>query len=192
MKRHQLLSFAFLILTSASTASIDGREISFKPWRSPANGGINVLYCYLRVNGISCEYSDLIKEQSSESEAKRHTVSTLAKIASSKGLPLRPFSLTMDELNSCAKPVIVHMDGETPDAGAFLLLINMNDEVYFINGPSATLQSMSRENFRRVWSGIALLPVPNRKRESFWGIAGVCIGVIIFLCTWSTHRDKYS
>ena len=81
----------------------------------------------------------------------------------------------MDELRSCPKPVIVHMDGTSPDEGAFLLIIRLTDHhVLYMNGPSGTLDMMSAKDFRRVWSGAALLPKPEAAN-------GVMISIVAFL-----------
>ena len=62
------------------------------------------------------------------------------------------------------------MDGESPEAGAFLLLINFGDhEVVYMNGPWATVQVMSSEDFRRVWSGVALIPAESHSHR------GLCL-----------------
>src|SRR5262249_14689276 len=98
------------------------------------------------------------------------------------GVEMQAVALTMNELKSCAKPVIVHADGETPDAGTFLLLLNINDQrVEFINGPSATFQSLQIEDFRRVWSGVALMPAPPPWRNAIRCGAGFGAGLILAL-----------
>lgn len=155
------------------------QEISSYAWRCPANGGVNVLYCYLGAHGIQCQYGDLVRHQLQEGTAKGHTAITLTHLAAKTGRPLRVVSLTMHELTTCSKPVIVHMDGRTPEAGAFLLVLNISETaVIFVNGPTATIQTMSRESFRRVWSGIALLPVSDHNKLIGFSTIGFSIGLI--------------
>ena len=152
--------------------------MAFNPWRCSANGGINALYCYLRVHQVNCDYASLVKEQSIEVGAAPCSALTLVHLAAKNGLSLQAVSLTMDELYSCAKPVIVHMDGETPEIGAFLMILSNNDTtIYFVNGPSATIQALTKEDFRRVWSGIALLPKADRKKDTIFGIIGFSAGL---------------
>lgn len=171
---------AVLLLSAGSAVLCSGtHSASSQVWRCPANGGINVLYCYLRANGIACEYSRLVKDQMGEAKT-RQTAAVLARVATRNGLPMRPFLLTIDQLWSCPKPVIVHIDGETPEAGAFLLLMSITKQsVFFVNGPSASIQSVSREDFRRIWSGIAVLPVTPRTNNVAFCAAGL-IGGLMF------------
>jgi hypothetical protein len=151
-------------------------------WRNAANGGINVLYCYLGVNKVRLDYKQLREQRFREFGTNTDTALTLARLATEQGLPLRPFSLTMQELRSCAKPVIVHMDGETPEAGAFLLVFDVvKDKVYYVNGPSVSVHVISVEDFRRAWSGVALLPSTSGKKQAVFSLAGLALGFIFVL-----------
>src|SRR5436853_6347775 len=72
----------------------------------------------------------------------------------------------MSDLAWCPLPLIAHMDGRTPEEGAFLLVLSLaDDKVIFLNGPTVTIHILSRENFRRVWSGFALLPSGTNPRK---------------------------
>ncbi len=176
--------FALLLLSVRGATSTVHGEVSSKPWRCAVNGGINVFYCYLGVYGVMCQYSNLVREQAEDLQAEgmtTHSALTLAHLSRNHGLPLQVVSLTMDELRSCAKPCIVHLDGKTPEAGAFLLVFGITgNSVYFVNGPSTTIHQLSVEDFRRVWSGIALLPEANRAKKNavFCGI-GLSAGLIL-------------
>ena len=56
------------------------------------------------------------------------------------------------------------IDGDSPDNGVFILLLNVTDHVaYFVNGPTASYETMTYEEFLRRWTGVALLP---RRRSS--------------------------
>jgi hypothetical protein len=156
----------------------DGSRI----WRCPENGGINVLYCYLRVNDLKCEYADLLREESNIIGNGNCSLLTLAELSSKHAVRLRPVSLTVDELFACPKPVVVHMDGRRPDVGAFLLVLDVNGlVVHFLNGPSATIHELPLEDFRRVWSGYALLPGVNSAKDEFLGLLGMAVGLAFSL-----------
>lgn len=144
-------------------------------WRSAQNGGINALYCLLRFRGVPCEYAQLAREN------RRSAVDSaggLVRLASAQGVLLRASSLSLDELARLSLPVIVHMDGQTPAAGAFLLVFGFsNDVIYYVNGPTASVHALGRDDFRRVWSGVALLPA----EDNGWaaaGAAGLCLGLL--------------
>lgn len=153
----------------------------FPAWRCPANGGINILYCYLRINRIPCGYSNLLRSQDKVLDNREFTALTMEQLAAQNGLPLKAVALTMKDLKACSLPVIVHMDGESPQAGAFLLIFGISDhEVDFMYGPSASIGNMDLESFMRVWSGTALLPTKeHHKHELIPFICGFGIGLVL-------------
>jgi ABC-type bacteriocin/lantibiotic exporter with double-glycine peptidase domain len=118
------------------------------------------------------------------------TAATLVHLAQKSGVRLRTVSLTMKELDSCAKPVIVHVDSDTPEAGSFLLLLSIADEqVMFIDGPSACMHAMSVEDFRRVWSGFALLPTADPKQDLVYGAIGF-LAALLLLAVWGPRSQN--
>lgn len=194
VKRRRLpVIFASLFLCVAFTITTRAVDPLFRPWRSPANGGVNVLYCYLLAHGVPCDYSNLLKEQAEEVGTGQHTVATLAHLAAKNGLPLQPISLTMNELLSCAQPVIVHMDGESPEAGAFLLILSITDKsMHYLNGPSVSIHRIGLDDFRRVWSGVALLPKTSRRQDVVFAMIGFSIGIILTLALLFTRSPRSS
>src|SRR6185369_15479340 len=86
---------AFLTFPSVY-ASAPGEQTFAGRWRDKAHGGVNVLYCYLRLNGIPCNYSNLVKQ--ADLETQPQSALTLARLAARSGQPLRTVSLTFDQL----------------------------------------------------------------------------------------------
>lgn len=176
-----LVACLFVAVSLACTVVWPAEETPVRPWRCAENGGVNVLFCYLRAHGIRCDYAELLGRQAALGTASRNAAG-LERIALEEGSPLRTVSLTMETLSSCEFPLIVHMDGATPEAGAFLLVVSMTPRiVYYVNGPSATIQSMDRESFRRVWSGCAFVPPSRRKRDFWLSVAGFGLGLALQL-----------
>jgi len=152
------LAFLLLLLLPTVVMASNAQDQS-SPWRCAENGGINVLYIYLKVLGVPCRYSELQKEQLDETGRAAHSAATLACLARKHGASLCPVSLTMKQLSSCNLPVIVHLDLESPDAGVFMLVTAVSAQrIVCVDGPSATMRGMALEDFRRVWSGVAMLP----------------------------------
>jgi ABC-type bacteriocin/lantibiotic exporter with double-glycine peptidase domain len=177
-----------LLLCALLLGSFVSSAQDLSSWRSPEGGGINALYCYLRVNGVKCDYTDLLRELKSDSTTTYSAI-TLAHLAAKHGFPLRAVSLTVDELRSCPRPVIVHIDGESPEAGAFLLVFAMpRGSVDYMNGPSATIQKMSNEDFRRVWSGVVLLPEVDKKWNLVFYGGGFCLALFSVILLRSLCR----
>jgi hypothetical protein len=155
-------------------------------WRTLSNGGINVLYCYMRISGAAVTY-EALKQHVDKLGSQPESVSTLIAVAEKHGVHLRPMEMRLTDLARADLPVIVHVDGETPETGAFLLVLDITPlKLDFINGPSATIGSISRDEFQRVWSGVALVP----KRSQIGNLAVCIVGVIIGLCVASLISTK--
>ena len=99
MKSEELLALFFILvfLRLASAVSASDKDPAWQPWRSPKNQGINVLFCYLHVNKVACEYSDLVKEQMQEVGTGSYSAMTLVHLAARYGVTLHVTSLTMKE-----------------------------------------------------------------------------------------------
>ena len=168
-----------------SMSALAGNDIdsSSSNWRCPANGGINILYCYLRINGITCNYSNLLHRQEDILGHREFTALTMEQLAAKNGLQLKVVSLKMEDLKACSLPVIVHIDGDSPQIGAFLLLFGISDrEVNFMYGPSASISNMDLESFMRIWSGTALLPAKEPHKEIILFLLGSGIGLVLTGC----------
>ncbi|HLX72685.1 MAG TPA: cysteine peptidase family C39 domain-containing protein [Verrucomicrobiae bacterium] len=156
--------------------------VTFQPWRCDQCGGVNVLFCYLQVNGVKVDYHDLQKE--SELLGTESAL-TLCQLAAQHGVKLRPVTLTIKQLQSCPMPVIAHIDGPSPDSGAFVLLMNAKEPPIFVNGPSAMIREISSENFLRCWSGVVLLPPTTVATSAKWYLAGLALGTALSVLNWS-------
>lgn len=183
--------FAGMTFSLATFAVAAQNNPSFVPWRTPANGGINALYCYLQTHGIRCDYAKLLAEQALDTGGAPCTAVTLEHLAAKNGWPLYSFKLTPAELAACSKPVLVHMEGESRESGAFLLLLSYDKrQINYLNGPTATIETMRPDDFERVWSGIALLPARRYKRDVWSGIAGMLAGSALVLILRRTQTRR--
>jgi hypothetical protein len=178
-------------LSLISSSSTRGADSIPAPWRTPANGGVNVLFCVLRTNARDCDYSELL-EQHRKDGGPSDAVS-LARLAAHYGVRLEPRRLTVKELSSAPMPVIVHMDGDSPEAGAFLLLLRISSGiVYYVNGPTATIGEMRLSDFRRIWSGVALLPSSDRIGAILAYFTGFIVGLLAVANRLVGRRRSFS
>lgn len=177
--------FGLLVCVRLLT-SVQAEEPPSPPWRTAERGGLNALFCYLRVHGVSCEYSELVEQHLHAAGTDSCTAISVAQLAGRFGRPLAPASLTIKDLISCSLPILVYMDGLSPGDGAFLLVLSVDGGiVQYFNGPTATMNSMTMGDFRRVWSGIALVSVTRRDGgvACFTGaIVGISLAFIARVC----------
>lgn len=124
-------------------------------WRDADHGGLNVLYLFLRVHGWTGSYLDLMAK--SPTRDLPATLSDLKATARNCGWSVRGRRLSPADLYSLDLPAIIHVDGDSPGTGAFLLFLGINKtQVLYCDGPSATVQQLDRESFLRRWSGVVL------------------------------------
>jgi ABC-type bacteriocin/lantibiotic exporter with double-glycine peptidase domain len=184
-KPTQFAMFLVGVISLIAISALGEEHINavFPIWRCPANGGVNIIYCYLRINRIPCDYSNLLRNQKEILGNGEFTALTMEQLAAKNGLPLKTVALTLKDLKTCSLPVIVHIDGESPQAGAFLLLFGISDhDVAFMYGPSASIRSMDLESFKRVWSGTALLPSKDHYKQNITLlIFGFGIGLVLII-----------
>jgi len=158
-------------------------------WRSPANDGINAMYCYLRINGIQCDYSALAAQGFQSN--RQATLLSLSRLGERNGRPLQAALLTIEQLKTCEMPVLIQLSDRTPEAGKFVLLFRINDEkVDWLCGNSATIASVDMSTFRRQWEGAALIPKAQSLRDSCTGFACLLLGFLVPLCIPKRKRHS--
>ena len=119
MSGARIRSIEFLVVILAFAGCLDpGEQIRFF-WRTRPM--VASTYCLLpSVHRIRCNYDDLVQNQANR-RSKRHTPLTLI-IADECGAA--PAGLTVDGSTWIRPlPVIVRLDGNTPETGAFQLVI---------------------------------------------------------------------
>jgi hypothetical protein len=129
--------------------------------RAPANDGVNCLYAQLRLLGYRDAYP--VYRQRLPLAEGPVTIDALAAAARSLGYDMVPLQLTVDELARLSAPVIVHFEENSLERGRFHLFLGLaEDRAYLVDGTRVTVSSMPRDNFRRNWTGFALVNRPAR------------------------------
>jgi len=152
--------------------------------RIPENDAANCLYLQLRLLGYRDSY-DVFREQLPADPASL-TLKEMAAIGRSLGFGHTPVKMTVSELVSTQSPVILHFESHGVNSGQFMLFLWMYDDetkVTLIDGAHVSFREMSRDEFRRSWTGYALIVRP----PVDWGVwirrsaaTLVCVG----LCFW--------
>ena len=108
--------------------------------------------------------------------ARNVSLSELSRASHALGQSLKPVKTTPKRLAAMPMPVIVHMYDEGEQHGHYVVLFTVDKDQYrVINTAYMTLELVSTDDFRRRWSGYALVPV---MRERQWTIAmsfGCCV-----------------
>jgi ABC-type bacteriocin/lantibiotic exporter with double-glycine peptidase domain len=158
------------------------REISAQHrWRDAEHGGLNALYVLLRLRGFREPYERCLVV--APNNKPPNSLSDLIATAKRLGYRLQSRRLSPDELEAVSLPVIVHLDGDDPSTGGFLLLLAVHKrDCLYMDGPSATINTMEREGFFRRWSGIVVYPEaePTWPLELFAGIAVAAVAQLYF------------
>jgi hypothetical protein len=187
------ITSSFCVLIASPVGAVAGEQASKllqnadtpspKFWRDARHGGLNALYVLIRLYGYQGRYEHLLAM--APGSEPPNTLADLLSTAVKSGYALTARRLAPDDLGHVPLPAIVHVDGDDPAAGTFLLLLIVRDkELICFNGASATIVSISRERFLRSWSGICLYP----NVRAGW-FTEILLGAVIGLsfgccCTW--------
>ena len=135
-------------------------------WRTAQRQGVNALFCYLRARDVECDYNDLVIKQTKLLENGAFSAKTLIQLAGHYGVTINAVSLTMNELNNIERPLIAFMTTDSIDNASFVLLLDAaDDDIYYMDGKTGIIHSFTIEEFRRLWSGIALVSTARQKRN---------------------------
>ncbi len=151
-------------------------------WRAPAADAINALDLYCKViKHAAC------RETIAQSlpHTQRVTIAQLAEAARARGVSLQAVRPPIASLETAAFPVIVHLLDDKEQNGGFYLLLSYNaNQVEVVNAALATIEIIGADEFRRRWSGYAL--VRDETELSSVGTAGVVLvtlaGYLLFRC----------
>lgn len=193
LSKHAMIALIASMLAAHSGAQVEeDREIT-RWWRNIANGEVNTLYSYLHMLGQDPSYTTLHRNMERILVTKgEKNILTIKRAAEMEGVSLECRQLNIAELRTFAKPVILHIDGKTPEAGAYLIVFSVQSEqVYFINGTTASIRSLSIEEFMRLWSGVALLPVRSAAGAMTYCGLAMIIGFVatVLLRRWHCRTD---
>jgi len=115
------------------------------------------------------------------------TLGEMATIGKTLGFRLTSVKMTVSELASAKTPAILHFESHGVNSGQYMLFLWMyHDEskVALIDGARVSFKELSRDEFRRSWTGYALIAQPPVN----WGtwirlsaVTVVCVGLYFCL-----------
>lgn len=144
-------------------------------WRTESLQGTNALHLLLQLSGRSPEYGRVKATLARKGE--HPSLLHLRDAAADLGLPCEVRRSSPAELGVGTFPVVTLMDLHPDQGGVYVLLVNFNGTSWqMIDGTSATLISLSDDEFRRTWSGVVLAPRPAR---SVWPTS-LAVGLAVF------------
>lgn len=133
-------------------------------WRDAEHGGQNCLYVFLRlITGKQLDYASLTDSDGLPPQSLVQLGTIASRYTTRAAIrQLKPADLTDLEV-----PALVHLNGDDAVHGCFVLLLQQQGQnLVFMNGPSATISAMTREDFLRRWSGYCLVRLESSNR--FW------------------------
>lgn len=184
-----LLVSAALATSLAGTARGDGRPTADDDregpglWRTPANDGLNCLFLQLRAIGYQASYREFHRAFGAVEDRDR--LSVLAATSRRLSHELVPARLNLSDLEALRRPTLVHLEQEGAKRGYYALFINSEAQTVFVfHGGKATIEGMPRDQFRREWTGIGLVPVGGDGGSSIGGLGLVAVALILAFAAW--------
>jgi hypothetical protein len=186
--------FVFLVIGAASgAASAPSSDASL--WRSPARDGVNCLYLQLRLLGYTGTYEKVV--EAVPGGADWPSLGALAQAARRLGFDLVPVKLNMTELSSLRSPVVILFEDAELGHGRFHLLLGFSPSTaHLVDGKLITRYEidMPMDQFRRGWTGLALVSRSNASWQGRWigvTIGGIVAGAIVWLaCRYARRRQR--
>lgn len=167
----------FSTYTAASDISMQELD-----WRNKDREGINVLYLQLKLAGYEGSYEDFSRHIHVHVEGSFDSLKSLSDLSRSIGFPLSVSHLTFSELNSLDTPVVVHMDVESEERGYFALHVTSNTHsTGVVGGPWFRWMQFSNDDFRRNWSGYALVQASPSNRSTYVKILLILAVAFLFV-----------
>jgi hypothetical protein len=161
-------------------------------WRTPLNDAANALDLYLRLVNRATSRDRIVSALGNA--GREASLSDVTRASRTLKHTLRVIKSTPARLTATTMPVIVHLFGDDGQEGGYSLLFRIDEnECKLINGANVTLEVMSMDDFRRRWSGYAL--VADDARASWWRSAavGLCVlAAYVWLRSWklATRRAQ--
>jgi hypothetical protein len=168
---------------SSSAAEID------TAWRNASHGGLNALYCLLRIHGSRGDYTTCM--DAAHGAGLPQSVADVVSFSSRLGSKVAARRVSPKELASLKLPVLIHLEGDVASTGCFAVLLQRQaKQLVFFNGASATVDTISNETFLRRWSGVVIVPAPNRIHRLVSLSCGVLCGLGAF-AIWNRFREAW-
>ena len=147
---------------SRSALAGDNRKQTPKPddlsaWRSPLHDGVNSLFLFLKLHGVSADYQELrdsLKEKPSIVDLKRRSIAA--------GFPcaiVKPVMTSVESIKDLQLPAIVLLDSGRGRHSGFHLVycITEQREVRMASGSELTWNQLTLDDFLRHWTGHMLV-----------------------------------
>lgn len=131
-------------------------------YRLPAKDAVNCLYLQLRLLGYTESYETFRSQVPDEGQSL--SFESLANLGGKLGFQLVPAKKTVSELAKEKTPCIVHFEESGIGSGRFLLFLGINKaetKIDLIDGTYVTRVEMLCDDFRRKWTGYALIVRPS-------------------------------
>ena len=169
-------------LMHSAVAMGESRTPDLQHWRTPDRDGLNALYLFLSCCGAEASYDDL------SASRKATTFADLKAIANDFSVATKIVQATPQAMTGRNLPAIVLMDLDGANRGSTFCVVvaNGGKSVRLVQGGSVVMHDMSIDEFRRNWTGVAMIATPPsfRSGDWLWVLAG---GVV-----WFSGRMIYS
>jgi predicted double-glycine peptidase len=127
-------------------------------WRQPDHDGVNCLYLQIKALGVPVRFEALEDRLRRGRDHDPNTLLDLKRAAQACGARLAIRTCGPRELAALPMPAIVLLEELRGDK-EFALIYRMDDRgCGLVEGSTAALTEMSIDDFRRRWSGLALVP----------------------------------
>lgn len=162
-----------------SSNGYDLSDGSWQAWRVAERDAANSLYIVLRHCGIRCSYEEVC--QALGPHDRRRSLLEISRAARRMGMSTSLYRGPPASMRSFGMPIIVYVEGSESNSGGISVVLpdHNGTELTVIDGQTAQLHTVGEDDFRRLWSGVML--VPEKERRSYLWMLSLCVltGVVL-------------
>ncbi|QDU11434.1 cysteine peptidase family C39 domain-containing protein [Gimesia aquarii] len=158
--------------------------------RTSRMGAVNCLYIYLKYSGSDVTWRNIYDLTSPKEGA---SLLAIMRISSLLGHPLKGKRISPSELFHRG-PTICYLEGGAKSEGSFVITFSHGDGfIWALNGNSATMRQFTEDEFRQIWTGIAVVESSSayhNQRLLYDSFAGLVAGIVLFFSISSVVHRK--
>jgi ABC-type bacteriocin/lantibiotic exporter with double-glycine peptidase domain len=169
-----------------------GTAILTKPhagsWRTANSCSPNSAYLLLRLHGIDVQHSALANQFPQRPQG--NSLTELRDVITESGLPTKVVKLTPAHLRMAPLPLIAHFEEELGVTGHYVVVTAATDQVVeFIDGTTAMVTQQQTSEFRKNWTGYALIVDQRRYPATIYVFVALAAAMLaLFSLLWLQKR----
>jgi len=184
-----------MVPSLAAISTGDPFDSSKVVWRAENRCGLNCVYFLLRFDGRRVNYGEIETRRGVTRKGLPASLFEIRQLALGYGLGIETGRTNPDGLKAVAKPCIAHLESTAVSGtatGHFVVVVDANDKVIFVDGTTAETVERAWPEFLRVWSGYIAFQPEESLLHRYRVVAASFGMLLVSLCGYGLWRKRKS